>query len=594
MLRREPPPVTRGRLAIHGHFYQPERRDPFSGRLPDDPCAAPFRELERADHGGVLPPERGARQPRPDQLRRRADARRRWLASEDPATLARIVAADHGVECRRAGLPPRDPPARLGARPRAPRSAGGCATSRSGSAARRPCLWLPETGGRPADAARDWPRQGVRATILAPWQASDAGPRDAPAAPGGRWAAAASMIVAFYDARALRGRLVPARGDGRRGPLRPRLGPARARRPRSTATARIGGRPARRSCSSPRTASCTAITSAGGTSSSHRLDRPGGGPRVRRGLPRRDARGARTRRRSRWHGSPTGRRGAATTASCAGRASARAPRTGAGRGRSAPRSSGWRRRRRRHRAPGPDLPGRGGVRRSPSRSTRGPPATPTSTSSSGLPRRRRSPPRALGVPAPATPRRAPARASSRPSAGGSRCSPRDGWYWDDPARPETQQVLRCAAWAARTVDRLAGTHLERAARGGPRPVRLAVPRDRRARPLPRGARRGRPARPEPGPESMNRRQGRRFIGARVGGEEGGGGCLAERRRAKVSTAPWSGACGSSRSKRESTPTSAAMASRTASPITEARMRRRNSIGFEASCRGGVPRLDIVN
>jgi hypothetical protein len=37
----------------------------------------------------------------------------------------------------------------------------------------------------------------------------------------------------------------------------------------------------------------------------------------------------------------------------------------------------------------------------------------------------------------------------------------DGWYWDDPARPETHQILRCAAWTARTVDRLAGTHLER-------------------------------------------------------------------------------------------------------------------------------------
>jgi hypothetical protein len=36
----------------------------------------------------------------------------------------------------------------------------------------------------------------------------------------------------------------------------------------------------------------------------------------------------------------------------------------------------------------------------------------------------------------------------------------DGWYWDDPARPETKHVLRCAAWAARTVDLLAGTRLE--------------------------------------------------------------------------------------------------------------------------------------
>jgi hypothetical protein len=37
----------------------------------------------------------------------------------------------------------------------------------------------------------------------------------------------------------------------------------------------------------------------------------------------------------------------------------------------------------------------------------------------------------------------------------------DGWYWDDPIRPETRQNLRCAARAVRLVDAVAGTHLER-------------------------------------------------------------------------------------------------------------------------------------
>ena len=36
-----------------------------------------------------------------------------------------------------------------------------------------------------------------------------------------------------------------------------------------------------------------------------------------------------------------------------------------------------------------------------------------------------------------------------------------GWYWEDPTRPETQQVLRCAARAARVTDGLAGSALER-------------------------------------------------------------------------------------------------------------------------------------
>ena len=37
----------------------------------------------------------------------------------------------------------------------------------------------------------------------------------------------------------------------------------------------------------------------------------------------------------------------------------------------------------------------------------------------------------------------------------------DGWYWDDPIRPETRQVLRAAARAVRIVDATAGTRLER-------------------------------------------------------------------------------------------------------------------------------------
>ena len=38
----------------------------------------------------------------------------------------------------------------------------------------------------------------------------------------------------------------------------------------------------------------------------------------------------------------------------------------------------------------------------------------------------------------------------------------DGWFWDDPIRSETKQVLRGAARAVRIVDGLAGTRLEEA------------------------------------------------------------------------------------------------------------------------------------
>jgi hypothetical protein len=36
----------------------------------------------------------------------------------------------------------------------------------------------------------------------------------------------------------------------------------------------------------------------------------------------------------------------------------------------------------------------------------------------------------------------------------------DGWFWDDPIRPETKQVLMCAARAARMMDGAAETRLE--------------------------------------------------------------------------------------------------------------------------------------
>lgn len=36
----------------------------------------------------------------------------------------------------------------------------------------------------------------------------------------------------------------------------------------------------------------------------------------------------------------------------------------------------------------------------------------------------------------------------------------DGWFWDDPVRPETKHVLLAAARAARLIDPLAGTNLE--------------------------------------------------------------------------------------------------------------------------------------
>ena len=37
----------------------------------------------------------------------------------------------------------------------------------------------------------------------------------------------------------------------------------------------------------------------------------------------------------------------------------------------------------------------------------------------------------------------------------------DGWYWDDPIRPETRQILRFAARAVRIIDEIAASNMER-------------------------------------------------------------------------------------------------------------------------------------
>jgi hypothetical protein len=36
----------------------------------------------------------------------------------------------------------------------------------------------------------------------------------------------------------------------------------------------------------------------------------------------------------------------------------------------------------------------------------------------------------------------------------------DGWFWDDPIRPETKHILLCAAKAVRLIDDTAGTDIE--------------------------------------------------------------------------------------------------------------------------------------
>ncbi|MFI5253831.1 MAG: DUF3536 domain-containing protein [Candidatus Limnocylindrales bacterium] len=158
-----------GQLAIHGHFYQPAREDPFSGAVPPDPTAAPHPDW----NGRIAAECYGPNAAAGNFGRISFDlgpTLATWLRRERPETHDAIVAqAAHGNVLAQAFhhtiLPlatPRDrrTEIRWGLRD---------AELRFG---RRPTgLWLPETA---VDllTLRIAAEEGVTWTILAPWQAA--------------------------------------------------------------------------------------------------------------------------------------------------------------------------------------------------------------------------------------------------------------------------------------------------------------------------------------------------------------------------------------------------------------------------------------
>lgn len=164
--------MTRGRLVVHAHFYQPLRIDPFSNQIPPDPSAAPYRDWNAriteecyrpiAEHGipGHISWDAGP-------------TLTDYLAAEAPEVLAGFAAGDrdgggtgiaqafhHSIlplsaaHDRRTevawGI--RDFELRFGRRPRA--------------------MWLPEAAVDMA-TLRTLGSAGIEAVLLAPWQSDD-------------------------------------------------------------------------------------------------------------------------------------------------------------------------------------------------------------------------------------------------------------------------------------------------------------------------------------------------------------------------------------------------------------------------------------
>ncbi len=307
-------------------------------------------------------------------------------------------------------------------------------------------MWLPET-------AVDLPtlqlmaEAGIRHTILAPWQVRRP-PRHPPAVPG-RARRRASPRRRPVRRGAVGVGLVRSIGDGRRRSLRPRAAAASVPG-RSAARRRAAAGPDRdrRRAVRPPPAVPGALPAPARPTATGRV-----GARLRRRLVRR--RPGRSRARA---SVPIVRVVERTSWSCHhgvlrwSRRVCLCRRTRPGRHRCGPPSSGW---------PPASTPARNGSPAScPEGPTRGLRATPTSTSSSERRPRRRSPSAGwANVLRRATQETFLAIMESQRRRLAMFAS--DAWFWDDPVRPETMGVLRAAAWAARRMDGLAGSGLER-------------------------------------------------------------------------------------------------------------------------------------
>jgi hypothetical protein len=187
--------VSLPRLAVHGHFYQPARDDPFSGLTPPEAEAAPYRDWNDRIAAECYGPNAAA-----GNFGRigfdLGPTLGRWLRRERPETHDAIAAQGHGhgvmaqafhhailplaaTRDRRTeirwGL--RDAELRFGHRPLG--------------------LWLPETA---VDllTLRIAAELGVRYTILAPWQAATSG-LDTRRLYRVELGSNRHIVVAFYD-----------------------------------------------------------------------------------------------------------------------------------------------------------------------------------------------------------------------------------------------------------------------------------------------------------------------------------------------------------------------------------------------------------
>lgn len=163
--------MTRGRLVVHGHFYQPSRIDPFSGAVPRDPTAAPYHDWTARIEAETYRPnaERGS-------LRRMSfdlgPTLASWLAANAPATLAGFVEGDRDTGNAMAQAFHHSILPLASMADRRTEIAWGIRDFEVRFGRRAEGIWLPETAVD-LPTLRVVAEAGVTWTILAPWQAAE-------------------------------------------------------------------------------------------------------------------------------------------------------------------------------------------------------------------------------------------------------------------------------------------------------------------------------------------------------------------------------------------------------------------------------------
>jgi hypothetical protein len=189
------PPTSSGAFAVHGHFYQPPREDPFTGVTLPDPSASPSR-----DWTSRVAAESYAPNAAHGNFRRigwdLGPTLARWLRRERPDLHDAIVGQDDGCNGMAQGYHHAILPY-ASVRDRRTEVRWGLRDFELRVGRRPTGLWLPETAVDRL-TLRIAAEEGVRWTILAPWQSeteTDTGVAYAVELGGGY-----RMGVAIYDA----------------------------------------------------------------------------------------------------------------------------------------------------------------------------------------------------------------------------------------------------------------------------------------------------------------------------------------------------------------------------------------------------------